>query len=292
MKEPKVILITGASSGFGKESAIKLAQEGNNVFATMRNVNGKNKAVADELSAMNNITVVELDVTSDASVDAAINTIISDAGRIDVLVNNAGAGLIGISETFSTKDVEEQFEINLFGVFRVTKAVLPYMRKQKDGLLVNVSSVFGRLTTPLFAVYCSSKYALEGLAEAWRYELSPVGIDSVIVEPGAFPTTNFFANAKSLSVEEETVANDYGDLAVLPEKIGAMFTDLVEAGNAQNPLMVSDAIAELINTPKGERPLRTVVDGGHKEAVGAYNDHVKELQKATLEGFMMGQFYN
>lgn len=292
MKEQKVILITGASSGFGKETAIKLASEGNQVFATMRNSSSKNKAVADELNTLENITVVELDVTKDTSVNSAVSTIIDHAGRIDVLVNNAGAGMLGLSETFKTEDVAKQFEINLFGVFRVTKAVLPHMRKQKSGLLVNISSVFGRVTSPFFSIYCSSKYALEGLAEAWRYELHPLGIDSVIVEPGAFPTTNFFENMKELSPEEENIAAQYGDLAGVPAQINEMFAGMIESGNYQKPDMVVDAITNLVNTPKGKRPLRTVVDGGYAEPVGAYNDYVRELQKATLEGFQMGELYN
>ena len=292
MSEAKVIVITGSSTGFGKLTSENLAAAGHTVYATMRNTTGKNKEVAEELAGKENIHVVDLDVTNDDSVQKAIEEIASKEDRIDVLINNAGGGGIGLSELYSVEEVKKQFDVNVFGVFRVTKAVLPYMRKKRDGLVISISSIMGRFTAPFFAMYCSSKYALEGMAEAWRYEWKPIGVDSVIVEPGAFPTTNFSTNMGHYSPDQDEIAHDYGEVAQVPEMFGKMFEEMVASGNYQKPEMVVEAIKDLIKAPKGSRPLRTIVDTHYKELFEKLNKHTSELEKTALEGFQMGALYN
>ena len=292
MSNSKVIIITGSSSGFGKLAAESLAAKGHKVYATMRNVSSKNKAVAEELGAREHITVLDLDVTNDESVKSAVEQIENTEGKVDVLVNNAGGGGVGISESYDVEEVKQQFDVNVFGVFRVTKAVLPLMRKQKDGLVISISSIMGRFTAPFFAMYCSSKYALEGMAEAWRYEWKPIGVDSVIVEPGAFPTTKFGENMGSYSPEQAAIMAEYGEAAQIPQKFGEMLEGMVASGNYQKPEMVVDAIADLINMPKGDRPLRTIVDNHFDQPFTKLNEHTNELQKMALEGFQMSSLYH
>jgi NAD(P)-dependent dehydrogenase (short-subunit alcohol dehydrogenase family) len=130
------------------------------------------------------LSVIQLDVTDNVSIDKAIDTVISQSGRIDVLVNNAGYGLIGSIEDMSVEELKAQFETNVFGTFRVTQAVLPHMREQRSGTIINISSVAGRIALSLFSAYVSTKFALEGLSESMAYELQPFGIRVVIIEPG------------------------------------------------------------------------------------------------------------
>ncbi len=193
MNLSKVVLVTGRSSGFGRLIAETLARQGHQVYASLRDADGRNAAAGAELrelAAAENLSlqVVELDVTDDASVDRAINRIIQESGRIDVLVNNAGAAYMGPAETFTVEQVRQQFDTNFFSIVRMNRAVLPHMRRQGSGLLLYISSVLGRLVVPFTGVYNASKFAVEGLAESYRYELAPLGIDTAIVEPGAFPT--------------------------------------------------------------------------------------------------------
>ena len=148
----KVILITGASSGFGRLTALAMLAKGHTVYASMRNINGKNAPVAQELSRAG-ASVIELDVTDGHSIQTAINTLTSKEDKLDVLINNAGVAAAGISESFSDKQVQAMFDVNVFGLFRVTQAVLPLMRKHNDGLILNVGSILGRVTFPFYGLY-------------------------------------------------------------------------------------------------------------------------------------------
>ena len=173
----KKILITGCSSGFGYSSAKYLAEKGHHVYATMRNINGKNANPASELKDYSNsngfkIEVLEMDVTSDESVNSAVAQI----PEVDVLINNAGLGFGGPIEAFSSAQCLAQLDLNIVGTFRVAKAVLPGMRSRNSGLIIQVSSIAGRGAFPGFGVYHASKWGLEGLSEAMRYELAPLGI--------------------------------------------------------------------------------------------------------------------
>ena len=184
----KKILITGASSGFGKLITVTLLKNGHTVVASMRGVEGKNKTVVEELKGVGAHTV-EIDVTNDMSVNNGAKNAIEMAGGIDVVVNNAGVGVIGLQETFTPEDWQNLFNINVFGVQRVNRAILPHMRDKNSGLLIHISSILGRMTIPFFGPYNASKWALEALAENYRSELSGFGIDSCIVEPGGYPTS-------------------------------------------------------------------------------------------------------
>lgn len=190
----RIAVITGASSGFGLLTTVELARRGFRVFATMRDLGRADRlrqALADDKVQAE---LVELDVRSPESVAAAIAEIERRAGRIDVLVNNAGIMVTGFCEDLSEQELREQFETNFFGAIRVTKAVIPGMRERCFGRIVNVSSLGGRLANPMFAAYHSSKFALEGWSEALRHELRPYNVYVSLVEPGLFPTGLFKDN--------------------------------------------------------------------------------------------------
>ena len=179
----KTVLITGASSGFGRVAA-KLFHTNNwNVIATMRSPEKET-----ELSALSNVFVSKLDVTDKLSIQNTVAAGIEKFGKIDVLVNNAGYGAMGALEAATEEQVRQQFEVNFFGLIDVTKAVLPGMRQNKSGVIINVSSVGGRVTFPFCSLYHASKFAVEGLTESLQYELNPLGIRLKIVEPGGYKT--------------------------------------------------------------------------------------------------------
>ena len=284
MDTKKVILVTGSSSGFGRLTVETLARQGHQVYASMRDINGRNAEASDqirELAERENLAInlVELDVTDDVSVDKAVSEVIERSGRVDVLVNNAGFGYMGPTETFTLDQIQQQFDTNFFGVARMNRAVLPYMRGQGSGLLLHVSSIAGRLTMPFMGIYSASKFAVESLAEAYRYELSSLGIDSVIVEPGAFPTSIF---AKIGQPADHSRLAEYGDLAKIPQQMGAGFEEMFSGDTAPDPQEVADAIAKLVATPAGQRPLRTLV-GQDAQAATALNQVAEQAQEVLME---------
>ena len=186
----KTILITGASSGFGRGTAETLARAGHRVFATMRDPRVRNRDHARALEG-HGIEVVELDVTSDASVEAAVKAILQSAGRIDVLINNAGVASAGITEAFTADQAKVIFNTNVVGLLRTSRAVLPAMRGQRDGLIINIGSILGRVTFPFFGIYGASKFAVEALTDSLRYEVSQLGIEVTLVQPSAYPTAMY-----------------------------------------------------------------------------------------------------
>ncbi len=284
----KVIFITGTNSGFGYLTAKQAAEKGYTVYATIRDVNGRNKDRADELSQLENINVVELDVTNSDQVKSAIADIVAKEGQLDVLVNNAGYFGGGLTETYTDSDVERMMDVNLLGTWRTIKAALPQMRKQGDGLIINTSSALGRFSAPFMTVYNSTKFAVEGLTEGLHYELRPLGIDAVIVQPGAFPTEIF---GKTQSGSDQSVNEGYDELANLPEQINAGMGEMF-AQVQPDPQMVPDAIFNLIDTPKGQRPLRTSVDALTSQFVNDANAKVKEQYNHFLTAFGMGDLLN
>jgi len=179
----KTVLITGASSGFGKVAAKLFRTNGWNVIATMRSPEKET-----ELSALSNVFISKLDVTDKLSIQNAVAAGTAKFGKIDVLVNNAGYGALGALEAATEEQVKQQFDVNFFGLIAVTKAVLPGMRQQKSGIIINVSSVGGRVTLPFSSLYHATKFAVEGLTESMQYELNPFGIHLKIVEPGGYKT--------------------------------------------------------------------------------------------------------
>ncbi|MCZ6583010.1 MAG: SDR family oxidoreductase, partial [Thaumarchaeota archaeon] len=191
----KVAVVTGSSSGIGFETALVLARENYFVYATMRNTGKKGKIQEIAKKENLNLEVIELDVDKEDSIKSAVKKIQEQKGRIDVLVNNAGYGLFGCIEDITMDELKAQFETNFFGVFRLIQEIAPTMRKQGSGIIVNVSSLAGRIGFPGTPAYISSKFALEGLSECMRYELSPFGIKTIIIEPGVIKT-NFFSSMK------------------------------------------------------------------------------------------------
>ncbi len=255
MNTQNVVLITGSSSGFGYLAAQTLARKGYSVYATMRDIEGRNAAPTEQLRAVAreenlSLEVVELDVTKDASVALAVGSVIERAGKIDVLVNNAGVMYSGVTEAYTLEQAYQQFEPNFFGVIRMNRAVLPHMRQQKSGLLIHLGSLASGLMFPFYGLYCASKHAVEALALSYRYDLSSLGIDSVVVEPGPFATNLLGTNDPPR--DQECLAA-YGPVADIPSKV----TQNIEAG-LQDPQVAVDSIVNLIESPTGERPFRTV----------------------------------
>jgi NADP-dependent 3-hydroxy acid dehydrogenase YdfG len=278
----KTILITGAASGFGRDTAETLAKAGHRVFASMRDIAGRNAAAAAALTAQG-IAVVDLDVTDDASVGAAVAGILAEAGRIDVLVNNAGMASAGVSEAFTADQAKVLFNTNVVGVLRTTRAVLPAMRGAGDGLIINIGSVLGRVTFPFFGLYGASKFAVEALTDSFRYELSQLGVDVVLVQPSAYPT-NMYASIQHPA--DAAVAAAYGDVGAIPGKMFETFTTLFSSDGAPNPHDVAEAIAALIAQPKGERPARSVV--GQPFGADAVNAATAPVQHGVVEALGLG----
>ncbi len=252
VQQKKVAIITGSSSGIGYATALLLARNRFYTYATMRNI----KKSVDILEIANRerlpLQVIQLDVNDDTSIRNLIEKVISEKERIDVLVNNAGYGLVGAFEDLSIEEIKSQFETNFFGVIRLTQQVLPIMRKQKLGTIVNVSSGAGRIGFPGMSAYVSSKFALEGLSESMSYELEPFGIKIVIIEPGVI-RTNFKKNAvmskKSL---DDSYISPYSSII---QKMDASITSIIE--HATPPEQVAKAILHAVtyNNPELRFPV-------------------------------------
>ena len=283
--EKKIILITGTSSGFGWLAANTCAASGHKVYATMRDTKGRNADKAKTLAQHVNIEVLDVDIKNTGSINMAIATVLAKEGRLDVLVNNAGLYSVGITETFTEEDVANIMDVNVMGSWRTIRAALPNMRKQEEGLIINISSVAGRFSFPFQTIYNSAKFAIEGLTEGLHYEVRPLGVDVVMIQPGAFPTEVW---GKIVTGSDTSVIPGYGDLAKVPDQIGAGISQMFEAAKP-NPQLVADAILQLIAASKGERPLRTVVDPATGDFSKIANRHVKEQLDSFLTSFGMGE---
>jgi len=244
----KIAIVTGSSSGIGFETALALAREGYYTYATMRDTKKGNQI--NEIAKKENLKleVIELDVDKDKTVQDAINKIMKEKNRIDVLVNNAGYTLFGCLEDLSMDVLKAQFETNFFGVVRTSQAVIPIMRKQKSGTIVNISSVAGRIGFPVSPAYISSKFALEGLSESMRYELSPFGINTIIIEPGVIKT-NFMSSMKK-SMKPDSAYKE------ITEKVIMGISMMAEMGTP--PQEVAKTIIKAV---KSENPLPRYVVG-------------------------------
>jgi NAD(P)-dependent dehydrogenase (short-subunit alcohol dehydrogenase family) len=217
-----------------------------------------------------------LDVTDDASVERAVDAAIAKAGRIDIVINNAGYFVSGLAEAVTTEQAQRLMDANFFGPVRVNRAVLPHMRRQRSGVLMHISSGAGRVVLPSMGLYCASKFALEALAEAYNYELAAQGIESVIVEPGQYETPIF---GNTVPAADEARTNTYGAVKQFPDKINAALSST--AGNAQE---VADTILRIIETPAGERQLRYFVSP-QNFGVDEINALSKQVQANVLEAF-------
>lgn len=268
MQVEKVAVVTGSSSGIGLETALLLARTGFHTYASMRNLE-KSKNIT-EISNTENLPlqVVQLDVNDDRSVTDAINKIVAaENGRIDVLINNAGYGLFSPLEEVTLDQIKAQFETNFFGIVRIVKEVLPVMRKQRNGIIVNVSSVGGKVGTPLNPAYIASKFALEGLSESMRYELKQFGINIVIIEPGVIKT-NFVENIKTAD-KRSRPESPYADLIGRAMRgFGIMMMD-----NSSPPKLVAEAILNAITSKDPE--IRYVV--------GEDAEYIMKVRKSTSD---------
>ncbi|HEY6886054.1 MAG TPA: SDR family oxidoreductase [Nitrososphaeraceae archaeon] len=213
MRNQKVAVVTGSSSGMGYETSLILARNGFHTYATMRKLDGGgeegSKQIIDIAKNENlPLEVIQLDVNNDKSVTDAINRIAKEKGRIDVVINNAGYDLMGSLEETSLEETKAQFETNFFGAVRVMQAVIPMMRKQGGGIIVNITSLGGRISFPLNSPYHATKFALEGLSESIRYELEPFGIKIIVIEPGGVGS-NFLKNLKWASKMSDPLKSPY-----------------------------------------------------------------------------------
>jgi NAD(P)-dependent dehydrogenase (short-subunit alcohol dehydrogenase family) len=281
MNAKQVVLITGSSTGFGRLFTETLARKGHTVFATMRDPGGRNAKNASEIRALVEkdslpISVLEMDVTNDGSVERAVNAAVAKAGRIDIAINNAGYFLTGLEEAVTTEQAQRLMDTNFLGPVRVNRAVLPHMRRQRSGVLMYISSGAGRLIFPSAGFYCASKFALEALAEAYSYELAGQGIESVIVEPGQYETPVF---GNTVTAADEARTDTYGAMRDIPAKINAALSST--AGNAQD---VADAVLRIIETPVGEKQLRYFVSP-QNFGVDEINAYLQRVQTGVLEAF-------
>ncbi|BAO94169.1 SDR family oxidoreductase [Caballeronia insecticola] len=280
----KTILITGTSNGFGNDIATTLAAAGHRVFATMRDVNGRHREAAQKLNEKG-IETLELDVTDDASVDAAFKALFAKTnGKLDVLINNAGVAAGGLQETFTPEQTRAMFDVNVFGIQRVTRAALPNMHKAKSGLIVNIGSILGRVTLPFFALYGASKHAVEALTEGYRYELSQQGIDVVLVQPGPYPTKLYTAIQKPADLGR---ADNYGDVAKMPAAFEEFLGGLFSSEQAPDPHDVAKTIVALIEKPAGQRPNRAIV--GLDFGADAANTAIQPIQAKLVADIGMNQ---
>jgi NAD(P)-dependent dehydrogenase (short-subunit alcohol dehydrogenase family) len=292
MNAKQKILVTGAGSGFGSLIARTLADAGHTVYATMRDPEGRNagkaKALAASARERDNLRILELDVADDASVAAGVREAAEREGGLDAIVNNAGIGpgLGAYGETVGMDQFRQAFEVNLFGAQRVIRAALPYLRGSGAGLIVNVSSTMGRIVIPYAAAYTATKFALEGLSESYRYELSGTGVEVSIVEPGGFPT-DFFSSVAPPSALERLAG--YGPLAGEPARFWGGIGASLESPDAPSPQAVADAVLALVQAEPGSRPLRVVVDPLHGgEGPRALNQAAASVQAGLLEAIGQG----
>jgi NAD(P)-dependent dehydrogenase (short-subunit alcohol dehydrogenase family) len=283
----KVVLITGTSTGFGRATAERLARHHYTVFATMRDAGGRNAQHREALESLASheklpIEVVEMDVSDDASVSAATEQILDRAGRIDVVINNAGVAALGITEAYTLKNIQKLFEVNFFGVARVNRAVLPAMRRQRSGLLIHISSVAGRAVAPYFGIYSASKFAMEALADSYRFELAPFGVDSVLVEPGIHRTPILEAFQPP---DDESRAAEYGPDGDFTKPVKDVFDAANASPETPGASEVAEALLRLIEMPAGTRPFRTVPTPAVAPLFQAYNAASDQIRQNVAQMF-------
>jgi len=283
MTDRRNILITGASSGFGRDTALALAGRGHTVFATMRGAEGKNAETATHmlrLAAENgwNLHVLDLDVTDEGSVNAAVDRAITLAGGIDVVINNAGLGTFGVQEAFEIEQVQQVFDVNVFGVMRVNRAVLPHMRERGAGHVIYISSGLGRFVFPFVGPYSGTKYALEAIAESANYELAPEGIETTIVQPGAFGTE--FGD-KMLQAGDTARLESCGPA----RQAFAAMAEAFATNERQDPQVVVDALVDLSEMEPGSRPLRLPVGEDVVPVCTPINEMLAQVQADIMAHF-------
>lgn len=281
----KKILITGAATGLGLDTAKYLLAKGMHVYAAMRNCNERNAESVNALklyaeNVAGRISIIELDVTSQNDIKLVAD-VFSKSG-LDCLINNAGLGALGFIESFSLEQVKKVFDVNVFGPFSLSKALLP-MLAMKNGLIINISSAGGRLCFPFLGVYNASKFALEGMMESWNIETKSLGVDVCLIEPGAYPTE---LHSKRLVPSHQDVLEKYGDVANAPEQmVEGMAAAFDSLENPPDPVEISDAVWQLILSPSENRPVRQVIGTVATDGIKELNELNEEIQNDLIKTF-------
>ncbi len=294
VKNQKVAVVTGSSSGIGFETSLALARKGYVTYATMRDLRKSKNLEGIAHDANVSLKTIEMDVDHDHSVGNAIDKIVGESGRIDVLVNNAGFGLFGSLEDLEMEEIKKQYETNVFGVIRVTKNVLPTMRLRQNGIIVNISSIAGLAGVPSQSIYCGTKFAVEGFSESLSFEVEPFGIKVILVEPGAINTefakdlivpTNRYGVGKNAEYVNQPVHKDNGDnlLSSYSNTIGKFLSFYYKAmSNAPHPEVVANetirAIEKVSDGSNAEPILRVTVGNDSKK----YSKLKKELSDSEF----------
>ena len=275
----KVAVVTGSSTGIGHETSLILARKGFLTYATMRNLNRSESIESIATKENLPIHIKQLDVTDDASVKNAVEAISSETGRLDILVNNAGYGLNGAFEDLAMDEIKAQFETNVFGLIRTTQAVLPIMRRQKSGTIINISSGAGRFGFPGSSAYVSTKFAVEGLSESMSYELEPFGIRVVLVEPGVIKTN--FADGMVIAKKSQNPKSPYSQII---QKMATGFEEMMKNGSSPN--LVAKVV---LNAVTNENPnLKYLAGNDVEQWLGSKrNMSDEEFYKMMKQNLMM-----
>jgi NAD(P)-dependent dehydrogenase (short-subunit alcohol dehydrogenase family) len=275
----KVAVVTGSSTGIGFETSLILSRNGFLTYATMRNLNKSENIKSVATKENMPIQIRQLDVTDEVSITNAIKAISSEAGRIDVLVNNAGYGLNGAFEDLAIDEIKAQYETNVFGLIRTTQAVLPIMRRQRSGTIVNISSGAGRFGFPSSSAYVSTKFAVEGLSESMSYELEPFGIRVVIVEPGVIRTN--FLDGVVVAKKSKDPNSPYSQMM---QKVTTGFEEMMK--NASSPDIVAKVV---LNAIRDKNPnLRYLAGSDVEKWLGGKRKVAdEELYKMMRQNLMM-----
>ena len=258
----QVALITGCSSGIGYETALMLSRNGYHTFATMRNTKKSNSLLEISEQEKLPLRVIELDVNDGISIEKAVSQVENEAKRIDILINNAGYGLVGFFEDLSLDEIRDQFETNFFGVLNITKNIIPIMRSQKSGIIINISSGAGQVGFPGISAYVSTKFAVEGFSESLTYELSPFGIKVIIIEPGVIKTS-FFGNciiskqsvktgspySRSLEKLQQDI-HTMQEHATLPAEVAKIILQVLRTDEPKQRYIVGNDVAMILEAKK------------------------------------------
>lgn len=274
-----VVLITGCSSGFGKLAALEFARRGDRVFASMRDTKKSGPLLAEAKVAGVSLDVIVLDVADLKTVESAVADVVKRAGRIDVLVNNAGISTGGPIEDFADDEIQRVFDTNVFGLIRVTRAVLPTMRAQGAGTVINVGSIAGKVSAPYGGIYSGSKHAVEGISDALYFELHPFGIRVVLVEPGGFETEIFNTSQPARGFNEGSPYVEF------EQRFSAATAKLPGGGQRGDAQVVANVI---VDAAKSEQPKRRYLVGQDAELIGGLHkqmsdDDFEKAMRTTLD---------
>ena len=288
----KIILITGSTDGIGLETAKLLAAAGHTILLHGRS-SSKLEAAAETVRGVTGAGIVEAykaDLSRVSEVQELAKAVAAKHETLDVLINNAGVGSHGLQEDFSVADFQRLFDINVFGVQRMIRAVLPEMRARESGLILNISSLLGRIALPFYGPYNATKWAVEAMSENYRVELSQLGVDVAVVEPGGFPTA-FIGNLMHPSSHDRSAT--YGPLGDAPKAALEGFAAFLEANPQQSPQLVADAVVDIVSAAPGTRRFRTEVDMvGMGDLVKPMNDQLAEASKSLFTNLGMADMLN